>query len=82
LGIGALPDRPAISNLRHIDLVRQADDALNRARSAAGADGRQMPEEFLLVDLQEAQAALEEVSGKRAADDLLEHIFSRFCVGK
>jgi tRNA U34 5-carboxymethylaminomethyl modifying GTPase MnmE/TrmE len=41
-----------------------------------------MPEEFVLADLQQAQAALDEVSGRRAPDDLLNHIFSRFCVGK
>jgi len=82
LNAEAPQDRPSISNLRHINLVQRAHEALHRARVAAGTDGRQMPEEFLLADLQEAQAALDEVSGKRAPDDLLEHIFSRFCVGK
>jgi tRNA modification GTPase len=74
-------DPPAITNLRHITLVRQAHDALQRAREAAGA-GDRLPEEFVLADLQDAQAALDEVTGKRAPDDLLNHIFSRFCVGK
>ena len=41
-----------------------------------------MPEEFVLTDLQDARAALEEVTGKRTSDDLLRHIFSRFCIGK
>jgi tRNA U34 5-carboxymethylaminomethyl modifying GTPase MnmE/TrmE len=36
----------------------------------------------VLADLQEARAALEEVTGKRASDDLLTHIFERFCIGK
>jgi tRNA modification GTPase len=75
-------DRPAISNLRHINLVKLAHDALARASDAVGASGRDLPEEFVLADLQQAQAALDEVSGRRAPDDLLEHIFSRFCVGK
>jgi tRNA modification GTPase len=75
-------DRPAISNLRHIVLVRQAHDALTRAQHAVGASGRDLPEEFVLADLQQAQAALDEVSGRRAPDELLNHIFSRFCVGK
>jgi tRNA modification GTPase len=39
-------------------------------------------EEFVLADLQEARAALEEVTGKRTSDELLNHIFSRFCIGK
>jgi tRNA modification GTPase len=75
-------DRPAISNLRHINLVQVAHDALVRAHGAVGVSGRDLPEEFVLADLQQAQAALDEVSGRRAPDDLLDHIFSRFCVGK
>ena len=35
-----------------------------------------------LADLQEGQAALEEITGKRSTEALLERIFSRFCVGK
>ena len=75
-------DRPMISNLRHINLVRQAHDALTRARDAVGSSGRDLPEEFVLADLQHAPASLDEVSGRRAPEDLLNHIFSRFCVGK
>jgi len=75
-------DRPAISNVRHISLVTHAHGALVRARDAVGSSGRDVPEELVLADLQQAQAALDEVAGKRATDALLEHIFSRFCVGK
>jgi tRNA U34 5-carboxymethylaminomethyl modifying GTPase MnmE/TrmE len=32
--------------------------------------------------LQAARAAFEEISGKRATEDLLTHIFSSFCIGK
>jgi len=42
----------------------------------------ELPEEFLLADLQEARGALEEVTGRRTTEDLLRHIFGRFCVGK
>jgi tRNA modification GTPase len=75
-------DRPAISNLRHVSLVGLAQDAFVRARDAVGTNGQGLPEEFVLADLQQAQAALDEVSGRRAPDELLNHIFSRFCVGK
>jgi tRNA modification GTPase len=75
-------DRPAISNLRHIKLVEQAHAALSRAREAVTMSKHALPEEFVLADLQQAQAALDEVRGRRAPDDLLNHIFSRFCVGK
>jgi tRNA modification GTPase len=75
-------DRPAITNVRHIALVERAGESLARARHAALVDGQSLPEEFVLADLQEARARLEEITGKRASDDLLAHIFSRFCIGK
>ncbi len=75
-------DRPGITNVRHIALVERTRDALDRARSAAGVEGGSMSEEFVLADLQEARTLLEEVTGKRAPDELLAHIFSRFCIGK
>jgi tRNA modification GTPase len=77
-----LRDRPEITNMRHVALVERADVALRRARSAARGEGVALPEEFVLADLQEARAALEEITGKRAPEDLLAHIFARFCIGK
>jgi tRNA modification GTPase len=82
LDVELLADRPAITNVRHIALVEKANDALIRARDAAMTDGHSLSEEFVLADLQEARVALEEVTGRRAPEDLLEHIFARFCVGK
>jgi len=75
-------DQPAITNLRHVVLVERAHDALSRARAAVVEGGASLPEEFVLADLQDARDALEEISGRRAPDDLLAHIFARFCVGK
>jgi tRNA modification GTPase len=77
-----LEDRPAITNVRHIALVERAQAALACARQASSSDGRSLPEEFVLADLQEARSALEEITGRRTSDDLLTHIFERFCVGK
>jgi tRNA modification GTPase len=75
-------DRPAITNVRHIALVEQADRALQRARSAVLDHGEALPEEFVLADLQEARGAFEEIMGRRTSDDVLAHIFERFCIGK
>jgi tRNA modification GTPase len=72
-------DEPAITNVRHVDLVARARGALERAAAAARA---QTPEEFVLTDLNEARAALEEVTGARSADDMLAAIFTKFCIGK
>jgi tRNA modification GTPase len=81
LDVDLLADRPGLTNVRHIALVERAQASLIRARWAA-SDQPPAPEEFLLADLQESRAALEEVTGKRASDELLQHIFSRFCIGK
>ena len=74
-------DRPSITNVRHVALVQRARDALARARDAVTANAS-LPEEFVLADLGDARAAFEEITGRRTSDDVLEHIFARFCVGK
>ena len=79
---GTARDRPSLTNVRHIALVERAQEALLCARNAACAAGGSMSEEFVLADLAEARAALEEISGRRASEDLLAHIFQNFCVGK
>jgi len=75
-------DRPRVTNIRHITLVERARDALIRARDAVRASHGTLPEEFVLADLQEAAGHLQEVTGKRTTEDLLRHIFERFCIGK
>ena len=77
-----LTDAPAITNVRHIALVERAAVALGRARHAADHEGQTLSEEFVLADLQDARDALEEITGRRTSDDLLVHIFSKFCIGK
>ena len=82
--LGARPDlrdTPAVSNLRHASLLETALSSLVRAEAAASA-GPATPEEFILIDLQQARAVLEEITGRRTSDDLLRHIFERFCIGK
>jgi len=82
LDVDAVRDQPAITNLRHVLLVEQAHQALIRARTALAERGTAVSEEFVLADLQDARNAFEEISGRRAPEDLLAHIFARFCVGK
>lgn len=78
-GQESLRESAAISNARHIALLRQARGDLDRARAAASA---QAPEEFVLADLQAARQRFDEIVGRRTTDDLLTHIFERFCIGK
>jgi len=70
---------PAVTNVRHRDLLARAHEALLRGRDAAAAE---LPEEFVLADLNEARALLEEMTGARTPDDLLAVIFASFCIGK
>jgi tRNA modification GTPase len=75
----ATRDVPAITNVRHVDLLTSARTALDRALGAARTG---TPEEFVLADLNEARRRLEEVTGARTSDDVLHEIFARFCIGK
>jgi tRNA modification GTPase len=74
-----LRDTPAISNVRHVHLLEQARGALAEAAARAGEGA---PEEIVLADIGLARAALEEVTGRRSPDEMLERIFQRFCIGK
>jgi tRNA modification GTPase len=76
---GTERDVPAVTNLRHVELLKRAREALGRAASAAGTG---VPEEFVLADINEARGLLEEITGARTADDVLARIFSSFCIGK
>jgi tRNA modification GTPase len=82
VGAEDLGERPEITNVRHLGLLDRARHAIAAARGALANAGDTLSEEFILADLQVAQGALEEVSGKRTSDDLLTHIFQRFCIGK
>ena len=79
-GDDSLRDPAAISNLRHIQLLEQARTWLVSAQELVEAGDT--PEEFVLADLQAARALLEEIVGTRTSEELLQHIFAKFCVGK
>jgi tRNA modification GTPase len=74
-----LHDTPAVTNTRHVHLLSDARAALVRAADATRAG---TAEEFVAADLADARARIEEVTGVRTPDDVLEAIFSRFCIGK
>jgi tRNA modification GTPase len=76
----SLRDTSAISNARHAALLEQAREDLTRAEQAVSQG--EIPEEFVLADLQAARARFDEIVGTRTPDDVLQHIFQRFCVGK
>ena len=75
-----LRDTAAISNLRHVSLLTEARASLLRAYEAATVN--RAPEEFVLADLHPARASLAEVVGTSTPDEVLDQIFTRFCIGK
>jgi len=79
-GAEPLRDSAAISNTRHIALLEQARAHLRAAQDAAARGD--MPEEFVLSDLQAARGRLDEIVGARTSEDVLQHVFERFCIGK
>lgn len=72
-------DTPTLTNLRHVTLTQSA---LAAATAASEALDHGATEELLLVDLHIARRSLEEITGTRTIDDVLLHIFTKFCIGK
>ncbi len=68
-----------LTNARQADAVHRALDAVGEARSALRIG---MTPDVVLTDCEAALEALGELNGQRARDDLVDTIFSRFCVGK
>src|SRR6266851_8477188 len=68
-----------LTNARHQSLVRDSLTALDAAQSAVG---NRVPHEMLLLDLYNALRPLDEITGATTNDDILNLIFSRFCIGK
>jgi tRNA modification GTPase len=68
-----------MTNVRHLALIDEARASVHRAIAALSAGAT---EELVLAELGAARGALEAIVGSRAPDDLLRHVFSRFCIGK
>jgi tRNA modification GTPase len=72
-------DLPQVFLERHVYLLHQALDALN---SATGARAGGLTMDVLTLDIQRAIQALKAIIGEESSEDILDSIFSRFCVGK
>jgi tRNA modification GTPase len=68
-----------ITERRHRDALLRAIAALEGFMSAMGGSA---PLECLAMDLREALAALGQITGETTPDEILDQIFSRFCIGK
>lgn len=68
-----------ITNERHKQALTKSYEALKIAESSAS---KMMSGEFIALDLRNALNALESITGKITTDEILNNIFSKFCIGK
>lgn len=68
-----------ITSIRHEQLLRESLEALGQARKAIEFG---IPHEMVLLDLYAALRPIDAITGATTADDILNRIFSTFCIGK
>ena len=78
-GLEALHEETFVTNVRQEGLLRASLEALERAHAAAKGE---IPHEMLLLDLYEALEGFDGITGATTMDDILDRIFSTFCIGK
>jgi tRNA modification GTPase len=72
-------DALLVTNPRHKEALQRAERHLAHARTAIA---EKLPDDFVTIDLTAALNALGEITGETVTDELLDTIFSRFCIGK
>lgn len=68
-----------ITNLRHKEALTESKDSLMLVKKSLLDE---MPEDFYSIDLMNAYAALGRIIGEEVGEDLVNEIFSKFCMGK
>ncbi len=68
-----------ITNIRHRSALVKTKEAIENIFETIEIG---LPMDLIAVDLKEALDALSEVTGEISSEDVLDHIFSNFCVGK
>ncbi|MGA7837563.1 MAG: tRNA uridine-5-carboxymethylaminomethyl(34) synthesis GTPase MnmE [Ignavibacteriaceae bacterium] len=80
LGTSSYSEKSAVvSNLRHYNCLKKANESLGNARESVN---NKLSEEFIAVDLRNAADNLGEIIGEVTSDDILNNIFTKFCIGK
>ncbi len=72
-------DDVMVTNIRHVEALQQTQESLDRV--LFGIDNP-VTSDFLAMDIRQALHHLGEITGSVSTDDLLENIFSKFCIGK
>lgn len=73
------PESVAVSNLRHITSLRQAQKLIAEATNSLD---NKLSFEYIAQDIKDALLCLDDILGRRPSEDLLDKIFSEFCIGK
>ena len=68
-----------ITNLRHKEALQETLESLIQVNKSLEAG---MPEDFYSIDLMNAYSSLGKIIGEEVSDDLVNEIFSKFCMGK
>lgn len=68
-----------VSNVRHIQLLKQSKEALTDARNALDFN---MPLDVVQIDVTRTWELLGEIIGDTASESLIDQLFSQFCLGK
>ncbi|MDN3588678.1 tRNA uridine-5-carboxymethylaminomethyl(34) synthesis GTPase MnmE [Pedobacter aquatilis] len=68
-----------VTNIRHVEALKQTEHALKRVLDNAD---NPVTSDFLAMDIKQALHYLGEITGTVTTDDLLENIFTKFCIGK
>lgn len=72
-------DEVYITNVRHKEAIQNAYDSLQLVK---GSLENEMPEDFYSIDLMDAYTSLGYIIGEEVEEDLVNEIFSKFCMGK
>jgi tRNA modification GTPase len=72
-------DDVLVSNIRHLESLQKTNESLNNVVENMGSN---VTSDFLSMDIKQALYYLGEITGEVTTDDLLENIFSKFCIGK
>ncbi|WP_156393390.1 tRNA uridine-5-carboxymethylaminomethyl(34) synthesis GTPase MnmE [Staphylococcus sp. NAM3COL9] len=72
-------DMTYVSNSRHISLLKEARNTIQDAIDAAESD---IPMDMIQIDLTRTWEILGEIIGESASDELIDQLFSQFCLGK
>lgn len=68
-----------VSNIRHVEALKNTEKALHNVLNNID---NSITSDFLAMDIKQALHYLGEITGTVTTDDLLENIFSKFCIGK